>query len=463
MLQNPLQDEVAPNLTTIPLLQEACTREGLQGSLAGEKAEVSSIHSPVSQRLSRQFAGAFSVSGVRIVLSGVTGIVLARMLGPVARGEYALMLLWSGTFGVFALFGNNEALAYYTAARPHAARQYLAGALRLTARFVAVSLPFALLAIYWLLHNLRGEARIDGVVLALFCIPLAVIYTMALGLLQGASQFRDMNRLMLANDFAYCLLTLVAVLLARRFGPSVLFAIAAFAGSALFTAINSVRLLRAGFLNAPVCETGPEVREQLSRYGRSVAPANLIALLGARVDEMVVAQLLPAGALGLYSVGKMTMVGINAVPASLSLVFLPRVIIAHQTGNLVPLFRRVLIRSFAACAGIFALSYFAIPFVVPIVFGSAYRESVRVAQLLLLSALLAGVVELGITTLKGMKLLRSALMCRVTVVVLLVGFLFVAIPLHGLVGAAGACAAANASGALVILITVCNNTGDRKA
>jgi O-antigen/teichoic acid export membrane protein len=407
--------------------------------------------------LPQQFAQTFAVATARIILSAVTGVVLARVLGPGGRGEYAFILLWCSTLSVLVVLGGNDALSYCTTARPEAIGPYLKGSARLTLKIMIAGLPVALMAVYFLLRDLSPLAKSCGLVVALMCIPLAAAYSLAQGFLQGLKRFRSLNGLLLSNDIAYCILMLAAAALAHWFGHSFLLAAAAFVGAAAFTAANSARLVLGEYLRSRPFDSisKDEVRRDLWRYGVSVAPGNWIALFGTRMDEILTAQFLPTRALGIYVVAKTAMVGINAVPQSLSLVLLPRIVIANQSGNVLALFFRVMLIAFAGCLLICGISYLAIPLLLPILFGEEFGEAIKIAQILVLSAVLAGMTEIGITTLKGMGRLRRTLLYRSLVAALIGVFFLLLAPSYGLVGAAAACAAANAIGVCVVFLGVC--------
>ncbi len=70
------------------------------------------VESPSHKRIGvRAFIGTF---GTSIFIQGCTiiqGILIARLLGPVGRGEYAAVILWPSLFAAIGIFGSNIALA----------------------------------------------------------------------------------------------------------------------------------------------------------------------------------------------------------------------------------------------------------------------------------------------------------------------------------------------------------------
>ena len=408
------------------------------------------------------FAGTFATSMGRLVLSGAASILLARMLGPQARGEFALILLWSGAFCLVAMLGTNEAVSYYASAEPARANQHLRTGLRLCVPLVAVTIPIAMLLVRFLLRSTGETARTLAVVLIPFYLPLAVLYAMTQGFLQGQRRFRSLNGLLITNDAIYCILAVLAFL-SRGTAPPLLLAVGAFGASSVVTAAIAVRILaRSGQFHAQL-EPGSITRShEVCRYGRKVAPANWVTLLGSRLDEMVCSQVLPVHDLGIYSVAKTTIVGISAVPIALSTVLLPRVVAAHRTGTLRPLMKRSAL--FTACCLFGALipSLLCVPILLPLVFGEQFADGILTARLLLTAAAFAGMTEVAITTLKGINQLRLALACRAAVVgALFVSLMILARPM-GLAGVGTSCIVASVGGAVGTWAVAVHTAGQDK-
>lgn len=412
-----------------------------------------------TREMGRDFAGTFGTSLVRLVLSGVTSILLARMLGPRARGEFALILLWSGVFATIAMVGTNEAVSYYASVEPGNANRHLRTGIRRCIRLLAVTVPLAMFLMGFLLRTTSELARTLAVALVPLYLPVNVLYSLTLGFLQGQRRFGSLNRLLMMNDAVYCVLA-VGAFLSQKAGAPLMFAVGAFAASSLATGLVALRILACAGQFAAFAELGVAAGSGVvGRYGRSVAPASWIMLLSARLDEMACSQMLPVHALGIYSVAKTTIVGITAVPLSLSLVLLPRVVDAHRAGVL-----RSLLKSsalFTACCLLAVLipSLLLMPLLLPLVFGKQFAEGVLTARLLLIAAAFGGMAEVAITTLKGTNQLRLALACRVAVVVLLfVTLLVLAGPL-GLAGVATSCLVAGMAGAIGTWTVVARTAG----
>ena len=60
------------------------------------------------------------------VAAGLGGVILARVLGPAMRGEYAAITAWFGVACIAGDLGQPGALCFYVARYPTRANEYLA-------------------------------------------------------------------------------------------------------------------------------------------------------------------------------------------------------------------------------------------------------------------------------------------------------------------------------------------------
>jgi antigen flippase len=68
-------------------------------------------HSLHSKPGARAFVATFATSALIQAATVLQGIIVARLLGPTGRGEYATVILWPSVFAAIGIFGTNIALA----------------------------------------------------------------------------------------------------------------------------------------------------------------------------------------------------------------------------------------------------------------------------------------------------------------------------------------------------------------
>src|SRR6266851_4167131 len=83
-------------------------------------------------RLGWDGAVSLVASGLVQLLNVVSGIVIARSLGPAGRGELAAVLLWPALLASLSGLGTTDAITYLTARRPERTRDVAATGLLLS-------------------------------------------------------------------------------------------------------------------------------------------------------------------------------------------------------------------------------------------------------------------------------------------------------------------------------------------
>jgi O-antigen/teichoic acid export membrane protein len=164
----------------------------------------------VKRRLSHD---AFDVFGSRtaVTLMGtVTGIALARTLGPHDRGVLALVLLLPSTLLTVAKLGVTQANVYCTKREGAPVTQVAANSL-----FLALVLGGGLGVIVWtcrglVLNTVMREVPAWALLLALYRLPLALIDNYFCGVLQAIDNFSLYNRRTVAGAALILILTLGA-------------------------------------------------------------------------------------------------------------------------------------------------------------------------------------------------------------------------------------------------------------
>jgi enterobacterial common antigen flippase len=226
----------------------------------------------------------------------VTGVLLARMLGPDGRGYLAALILWPLVITQLGNLGIPSALTYSIARDPSASRTLARWGLNF-------ALPQALLLMglqaLWLLLILHGDPAPvrDAGWLTLGLVPAMLAQQYGLALLQGHLRLRLFNGLRLLPWLLYAL------------GVGVLFAV----GEDAIVPVVGV-ILGAFLISGSTClisglrfsrgEGTPTVgRRFLVSFGLRGLLSSLSAVDVLRPDQVVLALFLSPAALGLYVVG----------------------------------------------------------------------------------------------------------------------------------------------------------------
>ncbi|HEU4707564.1 MAG TPA: oligosaccharide flippase family protein [Solirubrobacterales bacterium] len=251
-----------------------------------------------------------------LVTNLVTGIIVARALGPSGRGEIAAILLVAQLCVWFFSGGATEAVAYRLARRREDGP-------RLLGTWLAVGVPLGILAI------VAGEIALPvlfsaqtGDTIDLGRIYLAIVLVMMLqavqwGMLLGAHDFLVYNAIRLFQPGLIAIGYLGCWALGV-FSVEVALVINAAATGAAFL-VAAGRLLQREGLARPSRQL---MRETLS-YGLKAHMGSVAGLVNARLDLLIVPAFLGAVSVGLYSVATNVTSIIITLTATIATIVMP--------------------------------------------------------------------------------------------------------------------------------------------
>jgi O-antigen/teichoic acid export membrane protein len=330
-----------------------------------------------------------------LALATISGILVARLLGPAGRGELAVAILWPSVLAAMGSLGLREAFTYEVAKTP-SLRAKLTGhaiLLALGQSILLVGLGFVLIP--WLTRSQPPEVT-QAALAFLWFIPANLLAAYALGLLQGELAITIFNMIRLSVNVAY----LAAVLILWGLGEMTVWNV-------------TLGLLIANFITASFAVISVLAKygvrwsmdrvltRRLFSYGVRNHAGNLSSLLNQRMDQMLMALLLAPVQLGWYTaavnISGLARLGSGAFG---TLVF-PKVAATDQSEQ-----RRVtrsysrLNATITTASGLALMA--AIPILVPLLYGPEYRPSVLSAEILTVAAVFVGIGQAWAGTLRGL-------------------------------------------------------------
>lgn len=373
---------------------------------------------------------------VSIALTLMTAPIIARAIAPVGRGETATAIAAITIVPILVGFGLPLEM------RRRSATQNSHSSVR-AARDICIALffPSALVSailFYTVFASMPFAVAITaslGVALA----PLSVSWLCDQSVLIGRGNFRAVALIQLAQPvmyvsivalgFAFGLITVQYVIVANLAGVVSAFAV-------------GLHVCRASFLGAR------DLRKSVIRGGIKYAGSSIVEASANRLDQILVLPLIGAFGAGLYSIA----VTVSSIPLS----------IGHALGahffNLSarqgPSARSVggdAIRSAIVLVVVFVSPIaFAVPFLVPVVFGSDFEEAVPSVLVSLIGSVFMTIAYVGSMVLAGAG--RGGMMTYAQLGCLIVGisFLYLLAPIWGSLGAS----VASASGYLVLFVII---------
>ncbi len=236
------------------------------------------------------------------VLSMLSGLLVARQLGAIGRGQVSLVQVYDETSTNASSLGVPTATGYFAKERPSSEAQVLGAALTIS----AFSLPVTAL-LGWLIATFVFADAPVGIQLIVWAAvglsPLANSYPMACRMvLVARGQTSSLVPLQILQ-MALRVCAMLLLILVDQFTPTT--AAIAMVASGWLASFVAWRMV-----DVPPARGGP-VREMLA-FGLKTVPAALASMANTRLDQMLVAPLISASALGVYSVA----VGATILPVS---------------------------------------------------------------------------------------------------------------------------------------------------
>lgn len=307
--------------------------------------------------------------------AGLAGIILARAVGPTARGEYAAITAWFSVALIVGSMGQPAALCFYVAHHPVRAREYVATSRAMMLATGSIALIAGMLIAPLLAHGIAavslGYRIAFGVSIVAF---VAASYTFSL-------QARDLQSWNIVRVSQPVLSVIATLVLWRLRLLTVDDALEILAGTMLVQlgwAYLSCR--RNGLVPGRANVT---LIRPLAIYGAAQIAALTPATLNAQLDQLVLSQTVPAADLGQYAIAvSLTLLPIPFVSAIGNVAF-PRLSSQEKTTVATHRMQRAAVLASAALAVAILAPLAAVAhWVVPLIFGARYQGAVPLLWIL---------------------------------------------------------------------------------
>ncbi len=372
----------------------------------------------------------FFASAAIQALYVVTGIVLARALGPQARGEVAAILLWTMLVASVGLIGLPEAVTYETA-RDRARARMVVG----TATRAGIVLSLALLGVGALvltatLGRYDPSIRTTGYVF-LAVIPLYVGASIATSALQGLRALGAFNA---ARSAVPITIAILLVGLAAAGTLTVRTAIYAYIATYLVTLVFSVYLLRSRRLWS--FDFDRSTLRRLLGYGGRGYTTFVTFTLTSLLGMLLISVFLGATSLGLYVVAVTLGSGATFAASTVGLVAFPQLAGLPPGPERSAAARRFVVIALALSTAITVPMLAFTPQLLDLLFGHAFASVANVSRVLIAASFFVAFGQLLTSVLRGLgRPLDSGIAGTVGLAVTVV-LLTALLPTLGLMGAA---------------------------
>lgn len=377
--------------------------------------------------LRRSLLESVLASGAGAAAGMVGGILLARALGPSARGQVAAVVAWAGALGTLADLGLGFAVGYH-AGRGLADTRALVG-VALVGAVGAGGLAWAVGgALLW--PSLAGPGLDPWLVwFALSAAPLLLVSNHLTNFLLGLGQVRSTNAIRFVSVAAYAIG--VAWLYGRGHRSPAWYLGAFWLAQVLGAGTALVVACRQFLPTWQLAGMG-----KVLGYGLRAHLSSVAAQANIRLDQLLMALFLPSDLLGRYVVAVAVSSMVGPLYTGLSLGLAPRVLREPSTSRAVSSGLAVVLLAVVVGAAGALLIGVSLPQLVPMLFGQDFLEAVGAARILLAASVFQGANQLNGTILRAVGRPGVEGVAQGAGVVVTAGLLWVALPSFGIEGAA---------------------------
>jgi O-antigen/teichoic acid export membrane protein len=376
--------------------------------------------------------------------AGIAGVVIARSLGPSARGEYAAIMAWFAVVLVLGQLGQTAATTFFVAREPERAAGYLATSRTMMVASGVVALGAGLLAAPLLASG--SGASVAGYRL-MFATCLVGFVSASYVFSLQATRIARWNLARLSQPVAY-LVMVTGLHLAGRLDLMTALAVLS-ATMVAQTGLAYWLCAREGLTGGRAQRT---LARPLFRYGLGQLASAAPTLVTTRLGVLVLSLTVPAAALGQYAVAASVTALALPVVSAVGNVSFPR--IASRTLSAARLHRlqRLALLS-SAVVGVLLLLPVVVtaPWLVPLVFGEGFRGAVPLVALLAPGGLLLAGGRVCGDLLKGHGRPLAVAGAQAVAAVATVAMLAALVPPFGVYGAAIASSVAAGVALLLML------------
>lgn len=382
----------------------------------------------------------FLTSGAQIVIQAVgllTGILVARLLGPDGRGQLAAVISWAAMLAYLGNLGLPTALTYASAKMPELRHQLFGNGL-----LMAVVQWMILGTIGWLLLPLvlakQGPLLAHLAVLYLWVyLPLNLLTLYANAIQQGSGHYARYNAVRVSVPIGYALLLLIFWAIQRFNVESVV--LANILSNVLTLSLAMVLTL------PPLWRLAHRVSESWIgfanlrgnlRYGLSAQIGTLQPFSGLRLDVLALTILSTTHDLGLYMAALAGAGLIRAQGYALGQVVLPEVAKRKRRFEQWRIIRRAMILAGVGGCVAFIIVLFAAAPLLSLIYGKPFVPAAPILKILVAAGTVGAVYRILADGLRGMGKPGISTLAEIIGVGVGVLGLAVFIPTRGVSGAA---------------------------
>lgn len=345
----------------------------------------------------------------------VTGILTARLLGPSARGDLASIVTAASFVAGAGLMSLRESVAYHSAKNQIASPSLLPSAILAAFALAVVSCVFGGFIFAWFFSGHRERLLSTALLYLLLLIPSNFLVLAAVGAAHGHQRYNYINVQRIVGPLTY--LIGIGVIVSLDLVSVKSFAMVGAASTVVLLVPNLWEFRR--WLRLSI--NFPEIYLLLTT-GLKFHSLTVLMILGALVDQLVVVALLPSSDVGLYVVAlSLAATASSTLSNAVHDLLFPKVASISDIGSAGELIARGLrlltLGSLVAASAV----VLACPLLLPLMFGSAYRDAVVPCQVLAVGCAFVSLRQVAARVIRSIEMNRAAVIAELTAITSFVG------------------------------------------
>jgi O-antigen/teichoic acid export membrane protein len=384
-------------------------------------------------------------AAVVLLLTAATGVLIARALGPLGRGQLAAIIVWPTLLTVLGELGIVESTSYFASSMPGHERRIFAAALVMALAVAAILVPIDLLLTQPILWR-YGVAAIDaGRIYALWFPPYFIMLA-ALGMLQGKLAITAANGIRLSLYFVTAIG--VGILFVFR-DLTLLNIVYTYLVAIATTALLSVAVaVSRGWLG-----TMPDITTMRAMfvYGVKSHTGSLSSWANERVDIAILSLLVPAASLGYYAIANSLTTPVLALGNAIASFAQPMLVQIKQRAEMDRLLGTLVRMTLVFATMVTVVLVVAAPQLVGVLYGKAFGAAVVPTRLLAVAMAILAVNRVVAAGLRAFNHPLAPGIAEFAGLVTDLVLIVVLVPALSITGAAAASIAGSSVGLVIVI------------
>jgi enterobacterial common antigen flippase len=367
-------------------------------SASGTVPAVPSARQRLREQAGRPVLSSLAATAFIQLLGALTGVLLARTLGPSGRGALAAVVLWPTMLWAVGNLGLDDSVTFLSARRTAPQRSIVSTSLALAAVQSVILILIGLVLVPIVLSR-QEESVVRDCLIFLASIPTSLVTLYLASVLNGTHRFVAFN---VVRITVFVGNAVGLVILALGSDLTVTSAMLAYLVSQVITVMMAAVLVFPSLEGGLMRPERPLGRAMLA-YGWRTQLSSISNLLNERVDQLVISIVFAPASLGLYVVA-WTMTSLSGmIGSSVALAALPAVAKAEETGE-----RRAKAHEYVFLTAL-STTLVVIPLLIltpeilRIVFGPDFVAATDVTRILLVASIALGTGRVLGAALKGLN------------------------------------------------------------